>query len=126
MDTTVLDEVRRLLSEGIVDKEARVSVAVETGCDESMLIGTADGYLRFALAFIEFVRKSQCGEAQVVSLDGRMVPCNWFGDVCMNGEVRISSGWFAQDEAERQRLADFFVWLSPPAPTPPSVDVPKP
>jgi hypothetical protein len=113
MDTSLLEEVGRLLSRCIVDKEARVSVAVETGCDESMLLGTTDGYLRFALAMIDFVRKSQCGEAQTSDLNGRMVPSRWLGDFCMNGEVRITSGWLAQNEAERQRLSDYFVWLSP-------------
>src|ERR1700689_996609 len=100
MNTNALDEVGRALSELIVDKNARVNVSVVTGSDESILVGAADGYLRFALALVEFVRQAQNGKASLMHCDGHTVPSASLGDVCVSGEVRIDSGCLAQDEAE--------------------------
>ena len=105
----------RLVRDLIADSAARLSVVIETGPDEAILVGTADAYLRLALASLEFVADAKAGRAKQLSVGGVMVAdSGTIGELVEPGEVGLSGGWIAASADEARKVAEYIVWLSPP------------
>ena len=116
MESAPIGEACRLIRSVISDPAARLSVAIETGPDEAFLIGTADAYLRLALAALEFVADAQAGRAQRRTVGGLTIADSAaFGDAIKPGEVWLSGGWLTASAEEAQALSEYILWLSPPA-----------
>jgi hypothetical protein len=112
----VIDEACRLLHGLVADQAARVSVAIETGPDEAVLVGTADAYLRLALTALEFVADTWTEQAERQSVGGVGVTgTTKFGEVFAPGEVGVSSAWLAATAEEVQAVKEYILSLSPPA-----------
>ena len=103
MDRTLLalDEACEIVGSLITNHRARLWVTIETGFDESGLIGTADAYLRLAAAALDLVRTAGRKTARVRELGGSKLPVSAdFYDVFGPAEVRITGGWLASSERE--------------------------
>jgi len=98
-DSDDLEFVRRALARLVEDKTARLSIVVQTGYDESCVVGTADAYLRLALAAVEFVADARAGRGTVHNFGN--VQCIGSGDEFSSlfapRYVRIDYGWLARD-----------------------------
>jgi hypothetical protein len=112
----VIDEACRLVRGLITDPSARLSVAIETGPDEAVLVGTADAYLRLALASLEFVADTRAERTERQLVGGVQVAgTTTFGEVFAPGEVGVSSGWLAGTAGEAKSVGEYILRLSPPA-----------
>jgi hypothetical protein len=104
-----LEMVRRGLATLVENKAARLSVVVETGYDESWLIGTADAYLRLALAAVEFVAAARAGTARLDHLG--KTQCFGSGDefssVFAPRNVRIDGGWLVPDAEATENAVEW-------------------
>jgi hypothetical protein len=99
----------------IADPAARLSVAIETGPDEAILVGTADAFLRMALTALEFVADAQAGRATQLAVGSVTVAdTGAFAEVIKSGEVGLSGGWLVVSAEEAQAVAEHILWLSPP------------
>ena len=115
MEPAAIDEVCRLVRNLIDDPAARLSVAIETGPDEAFFIGTADAYLRLALAALEFVSDARAGRARRLTVVGvTLADTGAFGEAIEPGEIGLSGGWLAGSTAEARTVADYLLKLSPP------------
>jgi hypothetical protein len=112
--STAIQDACRLVSGLISDPAARLSIAIETGPDEAFLIGTSDGYLRLALATLEFIADAQAGRANRIAINGLVVAdTSSFGEVITPGEVRLAAGWLTASKSESLGLTEYIQRLSP-------------
>jgi len=116
VELAAISEACRLVRGLIADPAARLSVSIETAEDEAILVGTADAYLRLALAALEFVSDAQAGRAERLTIGGVTVAdTGSFGEVVETGEVGLARGWLAGSAEEARVVAEYILWLSPPA-----------
>ncbi len=109
-------EACRLVRGRLTDPTARLTVAIETGPDEAILVGTADAYLRLALAALEFVADAQAGRSRRLSIGGVSVAGTMaFEDVVEYGEVALAAGWLVETSGDVRAVAEYMLKLSPPA-----------
>ena len=64
-NTAELAEINENLKSMVADQEAKIRCVVQTGCDETGLVATTDGYLRLAQTLVEFVLQAESQEMQV-------------------------------------------------------------
>lgn len=115
METTAIDDVCQLVRNLINSPAERLSIAIETGPDEAFLVGTADGYLRLALAALEFVSDARAGRATRMTVDGVTVAhTSSFGEVIVPSELGLDGGWLATSVEESRKVAEYILRLSPP------------
>lgn len=108
-------EACRLVRGLIADPAACLSVAIETAPDEAIFVGTADAYLRLALAALEFVAGAQAGRAKQLSVGGVTVAdTGAFGEAVEPGEVSLSRGWLTASVDEAREVTEYMLRLSPP------------
>jgi hypothetical protein len=115
LEHAVIEEVCRLVRSLIDNPTARLSIAIETGPDEALLVGTSDAYLRLALVALEFVSDAQAGRARSLTVNGMTVAnTSSFGEAIEPGEVGLAGGWLATSIEEVRKVAEYLLRLSPP------------
>jgi hypothetical protein len=115
VEPAAIDEACRLIRGLIIDPGARLSVAIETGPDEAILVGTAEAYLRLALAALEFVSDARAGRAVRLTIGGVTVAdTGSFGEVVETGEIGLPGAWLASSAEEARAVAEYILKLSPP------------
>jgi hypothetical protein len=70
-------ELRRLVHE---EQQDQVSIMVETGEDEAIMVGTPDAYLRLVSEIVDAVNDCIVGKGKVVAFNGPPLPCTAFGN----------------------------------------------
>lgn len=111
-----LEEIIRSIDSLIENKDARLSIVVETGYDEAGLVGTSDAYLRLAKVLIEFVAGAQDNQMETWKIAGLQLP----GSTAVNqvfevpGEIVIDTTCLTASETDTQAVADYFREMSPP------------
>lgn len=103
-----LEHISQLLEANVSNQEAQVFTTVQTGFDETVLIATADGYLRLAKALIDFVDAVQNRSGELY--DGSTNGVHHFSSAAIGsifhwlGEVQLDSTFLVQTEAEAEQL----------------------
>ena len=112
--TRLADSVRALIQ----DNEAELSVLVETGPDEAMMVGTTDAFLRLAEIALRVASGMGTGDFP------RTPPDNWDGVLVQQhpmpflfdvlAEIQPDCAIVVASEEERVRVREYMWGLSPP------------
>ena len=116
MDKESLSAISKALEAHIQNQEARVYTFVQTGYDETGMVATADGYLRFAKGLIDFVVAAQQGKYEMLSYGGIQGPgdCS-IGDVFDPiSDVELDSALLVNTEDEAEQAIRYFQPELPP------------
>lgn len=108
--TEELLKIAERLDELVADRNARVSVAVETSPDEAFFVATRDGYVRLAARLL----RSAIAESDP-TLVGSQVRTSWsthchgvadsLAQVCVDAECRVET------EKDREEIVRYFSQL---------------
>ena len=112
-----LSEINEKLKTMITNQDAQIRLVIQTGYDETVMVATADGYLRLAQVLVEFILKAKAKETDIWDLYGHPVP----GSTTINHlfrenyEVCIDTVVLAETQEEVSQIAQAFLKASPPA-----------
>ena len=111
-DKNFLNALEDLNNIGIDPDGTPVSIMVETGEDEAIMVGTKDDYLRLAMTLLEATldsNRSEGHETRVGSTAVRAVLSEKLFDRL--GHVVPSCLWFVETADEKERVSRYFYWL---------------
>jgi hypothetical protein len=116
MNIESLNDISKALESHMQNQEARVYAFVETGYDETGMVATADGYLRFAKELIDFVVAAHQGRCDICSYGEIEGPCDSsVGDVFSSiSDVELDSAMLVRTEDEAEQAIRYFQQDSPP------------
>jgi len=105
-----LDEVSKALESYIQNQEAQVYTFVATGYDETGMVATADGYLRFAKKLIDFVTAAQQGKCQNCTYGEIQAPCSSSVGYVFSSisDVELDSAMLVKTEDEAEQAIRYF------------------
>ncbi|WP_231741049.1 hypothetical protein [Thalassoglobus neptunius] len=111
-DKYVLNAIEELSKLTIDPDGTPVSIMVETGEDEAIMVGTKDDYVRLAMTLLESILErsgpegleTQVGDTTVRSI----LPAKLFDRL---GHVVPSCLWFAETADEKEKVRQHFYWL---------------
>ena len=111
---TKLAEISESIQSLIDNQNARLRIVVQTGYDESNLVATNDGFLRFAKALVDFVLASKEQKTEIWDIYGRNIP----GDSSIHllfgpDEVQIATFQMAESEDQVRQIAEDYYVNSP-------------
>ena len=110
-----LKEASHIIEQFIANKNAQLSITIQTGHDEAGLVGTRDAYLRLAKTAIDFIIAAERDELERWHVFGRQLAASvLINDVFDSScEVILDTTCLTNSEQETQYVSDCFKLGSP-------------